>query len=71
MRGNAGRALFLLTVACLFVWLFYTLRPDRPTTVQAPPAGPAARPGGAAPAEPWTQEDRAMWRETVDRRLRP
>jgi hypothetical protein len=68
MRG-LPRLLFLAVAAAFIVWLLLRLSPDRPTTVQAP----AARGGEAAPpssgAAPWTQEDRAIWRETIDRRL--
>ncbi len=68
MRG-LPRLLFLAAAAAAIVWLFYRLSPDRPTTVQAPrtPATEAAAPSSGA--QPWTQEDRAIWRETVDRRL--
>lgn len=68
MRG-VGRALFLLAVAGFFVWLFYVQRPDRPTALHTSPASQGAPSGEAPPVQPWTQEDRALWRETVDRRL--
>ena len=68
MRG-LPRLLFLAVAFGLIVWLLWKSSPDRPTTVQAPasPAGEAAPP--ATGAAPWTQEDRALWRETIDRRL--
>jgi hypothetical protein len=68
MRG-LPRLLFLAVAFGLIVWLLWKLSPDRRTTVQAPtaPAGEAAPPATVAP--PWTQEDRALWRETIDRRL--
>ncbi|MCU0972327.1 MAG: hypothetical protein MUF57_11395 [Gammaproteobacteria bacterium] len=62
MRG-LGRIFVLGVAAALIVWLLVKLTPDRPTTVQAP-AAPAAE-----PATPSSGEDRALWRETVDRRL--
>ena len=68
MRG-VGRALFLLAVAGFFIWLFNVQRPDRPTAVHTPPAPQGGPSGEAAPVQPWTQEDRVQWRETVDRRL--
>ncbi len=68
MRG-LGRICVLGVAAGLIVWLLVKLTPDRPTTVQAP-AAPAAEPATPSPGtQPWTQEDRALWRETVDRRL--
>lgn len=68
MRG-LPRLLFLAAAAASIVWLLLKWSPDRPTTVQAPgtPATEAAAPSSGA--QPWTQEDRAIWRETVDRRL--
>jgi hypothetical protein len=68
MRG-LGRIFVLGVAAALIVWLLVKLTPDRPTTVQAP-AAPAAEPATpSSGSQPWTQEDRALWRETVDRRL--
>lgn len=68
MRG-LPRLLFLAAAAAAIVWLLVKWSPDRPTTVQAPaaPAREATPPSSGA--APWTQEDRALWRETVDRRL--
>jgi hypothetical protein len=62
--------LFLGAAFVLVLWLLLRLSPDRPTTVQAPPAAAGEDRPGAAGTAPWTQEDRAIWRETVDRRLR-
>ena len=68
MRG-LPRLLLLAAAAAVIVWLLLKWSPDRPTTVQAPraPATEAAAPSSSA--QPWTQEDRAIWRETIDRRL--
>jgi hypothetical protein len=63
--------LFILGVAAgLIVWLLLRLSPDRPTTVQAPAAPSGEAPRAGTDAAPWTQEDRVLWRETLDRRLR-
>jgi hypothetical protein len=69
MRG-LSRLLFLAAAAGLIVWLLSRLSPDRPTTVQAPSAPAGETPRTADDAVPWTQEDRAIWRDTLERRLR-
>ena len=70
MRG-IGRLLFLLAVAGFFVWFFVSQQPDRQTTVHSPARPPAERPADPTPSQPWTQEERAVWRDSVDRRMRP
>jgi hypothetical protein len=63
--------LFVLGVAFgLIVWLLLRLSPDRPTTVQAPATPAAEAPRTGQDSAPWSQEDRVLWRETLDRRLR-
>lgn len=69
MRG-LPRLLFLAAAFGLIVWLLMRLSPDRPTTVQAPSRPSSEAPRAAPEAAPWTPEDRALWRETIDRRLR-
>jgi hypothetical protein len=64
------RLLVLAAAAGLIVWLLVRLSPDRPTTVRAPSAPAGEIPRAAPDAAPWTQEDRAIWRDTLDRRLR-
>ena len=64
------RLLVLGVAFGLIVWLLLRLSPDRPTTIQAPATPSGEDPRTDADAAPWTQEDRALWRETLDRRLR-
>lgn len=68
MRG-LPRLILIAAAFGLAVWFLLRLSPDRPTTVSAPgnPSSEAAQ--DPAPHEPWTREERAIWRETVDRRL--
>ena len=67
--GGLPRLILIAAALGLAVWFLLQLSPDRPTTVSAP--GSAGSEDAQEPArhEPWTREDRAIWRETVDRRL--
>ena len=69
MRG-LPRLLFFAAAIGLAVWVLFTLSPDRPTTLQAPAARSPEPEPPATETAPWTQEERAIWRETTDRRLR-
>jgi hypothetical protein len=67
--GGLPRLILIAAALGLAVWFLLRLSPDRPTTVSAP--GSAGSEAAQEPDrhEPWTREDRAIWRETVDRRL--
>jgi len=67
--GGLPRLILIAAALGLAVWFLLRLSPDRPTTVSAP--GSAGSEAAQEPArhEPWTREDQAIWRDTVDRRL--
>jgi len=68
MRG-LPRLILLGTALALATWFLLRLSPDRPATISAPAAASGSDPQEPARHEPWTREEQAIWRETVDRRL--
>jgi hypothetical protein len=69
MRG-LPRLIVLGAALGLIVWFLFRLSPDRPTRVQAPAATSGQDARETPEATPRTPEDRAIWRDTIDRRLR-
>ena len=63
------RLIVLGAAAALFAWFFLSLGPDRAATHQPRSSGTGDTPAEPSAREPWTQEDRAVWRDRVDQRL--
>lgn len=67
--GGLPRLILIAAALGLAVWFLLRLSPDRPTTVSTPGSAGSEAAQDPARHEPWTREDQAIWRDTVDRRL--
>jgi hypothetical protein len=63
------RLLILAAAFGLMLWFFLKANPDQPATHRATGSVETSDPVEPTDTEHWTQEDWAVWRAQVDRRL--